>query len=145
MALGVAADIDAAPVAAAERAPRRERYGGRFVGERAGRELQFVEGLHLVLVRIGRGIAAGQEADLADADDARIGAAAEEADGEFAAGQEGFDQRRLAIGLEHLEALGRELAAIGDPAGLLHAFAGALGERLDEQRVRELYRLQVAG
>ena len=95
-ALGVAADIDAAGVAAAERAPGGERDGGGFVGERAGGERQLVEGFHLVLVGIGGGIAAGQEADFADADDARVGAGAEQADGEFAAGQEGLDQRRLA-------------------------------------------------
>ena len=75
---------------------------------------QLVEGFHLVLVGIGGGVAARHEMDFADADDARAGAGAEQADGEFAAGQEGLDQRRLAVGLQHLEAFGGERRAVGD-------------------------------
>ncbi len=114
-AFGVAADVDAAGIAAAERPPGGEGDGGGFVGERAGGKRQLVEGFHLVAVGIGGGVAAGQEADFADADDARVGAGAEEADGEFAAGQEGFDQRRLAIACfstsRHLRG---EAGAVGD-------------------------------
>ncbi len=74
----------------------------------------------------------GVEQDLHDADDARVVAIADDADGELAAGQERFDQHRLAKAVEQRPRGVVEFASVGHLGAEFAALAGALGERLDE-------------